>query len=272
MAPWTELAAAGAPGAVLVLTGAGISAESGIPTFRGPEGYWRIGSREYQPETLATHSAFTQMPEAIWSWYLYRRAVCAAAAPNIAHRALAELAAARGDRCALVTQNVDALHRRAGHDPASLFEIHGNLDQVRCAAECRGRCDLRPAPPLPSDGWAKGRELDAVMAAALHCDCGAWLRPHVLWFDESYDEQLYHYETALTLATNCSLLLVIGTSGATSLPAMIVQLAIARRIPTLVVNRDPSPFSELAERSANGIFLHGLATDWVPRLCAALAR
>ena len=90
-------------GPIVFLTGAGISAESGIPTFRGPEGYWRIGSKNYQPESLATRAAFEQMPEEIWAWYLYRRAVCRAARPNAAHLALVAIEKVLGERFLLVT-------------------------------------------------------------------------------------------------------------------------------------------------------------------------
>lgn len=271
MPTWQDLAAAGKTGPILALTGAGISAESGIPTFRGPEGYWRVGSQNYRPEQLATWEAFERMPEAIWSWYLYRRAVCSAASPNVAHRALAEAAEARGAQFTLVTQNVDALHRRAGHPPQRLFEVHGNLDYVRCAAECAAGRRPFPAPPLPATGWGKDQPLDRDTAAALHCAaCGTWLRPHVLWFDESYDEERFCYETALSAAQRCALLMVVGTSGATSLPTAIVHTAVARRVPVLVLNRDPSPYSELVEGARAGIFLPGLASEWVPRICAAL--
>ena len=93
------------PGPVVVLTGAGISAESGIPTFRGAEGYWTVGSRNYRPEELSTFEAFARMPAEVWSWYLYRRSVCREAAPNPAHRALVELESALGDDFVLITQN-----------------------------------------------------------------------------------------------------------------------------------------------------------------------
>lgn len=271
MPPWQDLVAAGKSGPILLLTGAGISAESGIPTFRGPEGYWRVGSQNYRPEQLATYAAFEQMPEAIWSWYLYRRAVCAAAAPNAAHVALAALAAARDAQVTLVTQNVDALHRRAGHPAERLFEVHGNLDFVRCAAECAAGRRPFAAPPLPAAGWGKDQTLDAATAATLRCKaCGNWLRPHVLWFDESYDEERFFYETALDAALRCSLLLVIGTSGATTLPTAIVHTAVARRVPVVVLNRDPSPYSELVEGARAGVFVPGLASEWVPRVCAEL--
>src|SRR2546426_10737611 len=106
------VAACRRPGHVIALTGAGVSAESGIPTFRGRDGYWTVGSRDYHPQELATHAAFARMPWDVWAWYLYRRGVCRAAAPNPAHHALVRLAA--HPRFALVTQNVDGLHRRAG--------------------------------------------------------------------------------------------------------------------------------------------------------------
>src|SRR5688572_10403206 len=120
-------------GRVVVLTGAGISAESGIPTFRGPEGYWRIGSVNWRPEQLATFAAFTAMPQAQWAWYLYRRGVCLAARPNAAHRALVDLERALGERFRLVTQNVDGLHLRAGSSTTRTLQIHGNLHFARCA-------------------------------------------------------------------------------------------------------------------------------------------
>ncbi|MCA9686135.1 MAG: RNA polymerase subunit sigma, partial [Myxococcales bacterium] len=97
------------PKKVVVLTGAGISAESGIPTFRGPEGYWTVGAREYHPQELATLQAFNRMPREVWHWYLYRRGICRAAEPNPAHFALVELERALGDRFTLITQNVDGL-------------------------------------------------------------------------------------------------------------------------------------------------------------------
>src|SRR5258706_15326963 len=96
--------ALGKPGNIIALTGAGISAESGIPTFRGKEGYWTIGAREYHPQELATFEAFEAMPWSVWAWYLYRRGVCRAAAPNAAHAALVRLDAALQDRFALITQ------------------------------------------------------------------------------------------------------------------------------------------------------------------------
>ncbi|MBM4060636.1 MAG: RNA polymerase subunit sigma [Planctomycetes bacterium] len=263
------LARAGAaPGPVVVLTGAGISAASGIPTFRGPEGYWRIGSVNYRPEHLATRSAFERMPESVWAWYLYRRGVCLAAVPNAAHRALVELERARGERFVLVTQNVDGLHLRAGNTPARTLQVHGNLHFARCFGACGGPL------PLPAElgaGWPRDRELDPATAAALRCArCGGWLRPHVLWFDECYDEANYRFDSALGSLGGAALLLVVGTAGATNLPSQLVTAAAARNVPLVVQNLEPSPFTATAARARDGVVVLGEAADEVPRIVAAL--
>src|SRR5690606_38950744 len=125
-----------AHGRLVVLTGAGVSADVGIPTFRGADGYWTAGGRNYQPMELATRQAFLRAPEIVWSWYLYRRSVCLATQPGDAHRALVRLAQAYGADATLVTQNVDGLHRRAGSPPERTFTIHGDIDRMRCLAEC----------------------------------------------------------------------------------------------------------------------------------------
>ncbi|HLQ37920.1 MAG TPA: Sir2 family NAD-dependent protein deacetylase [Planctomycetota bacterium] len=256
-------------GRIVVMTAAGISAESGIPTFRGPEGYWRVGSVNYQPEQLATFAAFTAMPAAIWGWYLHRRGVCLSAVPNAAHRALVELEQAFGHRFLLVTQNVDGLHLRAGTSPERLYQVHGNLHHARCARGCS------PPQALPAGlgiGWGKDRVPDdAATLALLHCGrCGGWLRPHVLWFDECYDEAHYHFDSALAAIDEAALLLVVGTSGATNLPDQMVRRACARRVPLVVVNLDDSPFSVMAQQSPVGWFAQGKATAFVPAIAAAL--
>ena len=109
-------------GSLVVLSGAGISAESGIPTFRGKEGYWTVGSTEYHPQEMATFAMFTREPEAIWGWYLYRRTVCHEAGPNAGHQAVVRMEQALGDRFLLITQNVDGLHLRAGNSLERTFQ------------------------------------------------------------------------------------------------------------------------------------------------------
>jgi len=256
-------------GLVLWLTGAGISAESGVPTFRGEEGYWKVGSRNYHPQELATWAAFQRMPEEIWSWYLYRRGVCRAAQPNAAHRALVRAERRSGNRFLLVTQNVDGLHLRAGSTPERTYQIHGNIDFMRCARECL------PAPlPLPEGldvQWDRGRLLSKTERELLRCpSCGAWARPHVLWFDERYDERNFRFQSSIEAARRTSLLIVIGTTGATSLPMHIASIATQRKVPMLVINPEPNPFSALVERSGLGAFVPGTATQWVPPIVDAL--
>ena len=255
------------PGPILWLTGAGVSAESGVPTFRGEEGYWRVGSRNYHPMELATFAAFTQMPADVWSWYLYRRAVCRAAGPNIAHRALADLEATLGDDFLLVTQNVDGLHLRAGSTVDRTYQIHGNIDFMRSV---HGH-DLVPVPEALGTEWPKGRrvtedELTMLVVA------GQPARPHVLWFDEYYDETLFRLESSLAAAGRCALLIVVGTTGATNLPIQVGSVVARRGAPMLVINPEPNPFSRAVDQSDFGVYLQGTSGEWVPRLCERLAR
>jgi NAD-dependent deacetylase len=261
-----EIAASGGP--IVFLTGAGISAESGIPTFRGSEGYWRVGSRNYQPTEMATALSFAAMPEELWRWYLYRRGICHAAAPNAAHQALVGLEERLGDRFLLVTQNVDGLHLRAGSSEARTYQIHGNVDLCRCRSGCSPA--VRPLPEALAHDWAKTRPLGDVERAALRCACGDWLRPHVLWFDESYDEPLYRYLSALRAAEQAAVLVVVGTSGATTLPTRMCEIVAARGAPFIVVDPEPTVFSQLAEGSARGLFLRGTAAAVIPSLIVEL--
>jgi len=257
------------PGPIVFLTGAGISAESGIPTFRGEEGYWRVGSRNYQPQELATFAAFSNMPEEVWAWYLFRRATCRAAEPNAGHLALVELERSLGDRFLLITQNVDGLHLRAGNTTARTYQIHGNLDSTRCAAECTPKLYETPAD---FTSWEKGRALDAAARERLHCPrCGSWLRPHVLWFDECYDETWYRFESSMAAARACSILVVVGTSGATNLPMQVASMVAARGAPFLVVDPTTNPFTQMAADSEQGCFAQGSAGELVPAIARMLA-
>jgi NAD-dependent deacetylase len=241
----------------IILTGAGISAESGVPTFRGKDGYWRIGSKNYHAQELATRAAFQRMPDQVWEWYLERRRVCRAAEPNAAHRALATASSELGERLLLITQNVDGLHRRAGSPEPTTYEIHGNIDYMRCGRGCRG---VRPVPEQdPSAG--------ASASSRLACDgCGAPCRPHVLWFDELYDEEHYRFESSLRAAASAALLVVVGTTGTTNLPLQICEQALRRGTPLVVVDPEPNVFSERAAQSSAGVFLQGKAGQWVPEL------
>ncbi|MCS6857037.1 MAG: RNA polymerase subunit sigma [Sandaracinaceae bacterium] len=248
-------------GPIVFLTGAGISAESGIPTFRGPEGYWRVGSVNYRPEALATRAAFERMPEEVWAWYLYRRGVCRKAKPNPAHLALVRAEDLLQERFLLITQNVDGLHLRAGNSPERTYQIHGNIDFARCEG-------MPPHIfPIPSEidvDWPKERRLGPAEIALLRCCENRWSRPHVLWFDESYDEALFRFSSSLRAAQEAAMLVVIGTSGATTLPALIVDTAITRKIPFVCFNLEESPFTEAARKSPSGLFRLGPASHHVP--------
>ncbi len=242
-------------GRIIFLTGAGVSAESGIPTFRGKEGYWTIGAREFHPQELATHAAFEQMPWDVWAWYLYRRSVCRKAGPNDGHRALVRLDAlnngSAADRFALVTQNVDGLHRRAGSRAEHVFAIHGDIQQMRCAAECVA---TRWQVPEEVGDLDKGQPVSEAAKRLLVCGvCGGMARPHVLWFDESYDEERYHLDTVRELAMEAALVVVAGTSAQTNLPWQVVTLG-GRAGATIVdVNLEDNPFGEIAKKSGGVI-------------------
>jgi NAD-dependent deacetylase len=251
-------------GNLTVLTGAGISAESGIPTFRGPEGYWTVGSREYQPQEMATYRMFLAQPDEVWKWYLYRMTVCRNAAPNPGHAAVVEMEKLFGDRFTLITQNVDGLHLRAGSSLERTYQIHGNIFFMRCAAAC-GR-GIFPAPEnLPPMG--RNDALPGAVRAQLRCPaCGGLARPHVLWFDETYDEVHFYLFSALEAARKTGLLLIVGTAGATNLPNQVARET-HRRGGTLVdVNIEPTVFSAMAESSPGGAFLRGAGGKTLPAM------
>jgi NAD-dependent protein deacetylase/lipoamidase len=240
-------------GRLTILTGAGISAESNIPTFRGPEGYWTIDSTEYQPQEMATYRMFRQKPEEVWKWYLYRVGVCKKAKPNPGHHALVEMEALFKNRFTLITQNVDNLHLRAGNSLEKTFQIHGNVFFMRCADECK-----RNVYPIPEH--LIGREKDKSFTEAdrqlLICpDCGNRTRPHVLWFDEMYNEHYYRYHSALKVAQETDMLLIVGTSGATSLPNQVVWEAKHRSSLIIDINIEENPFSNIALNSRQGFFI-----------------
>lgn len=182
------------PRNVVVFTGAGVSAESGIPTFRGEGGLWR----NFRAEELATPEAFARDPALVWEWYEWRRGLVRAAAPNAAHRAIAALPGA-----VVVTQNVDALHARAGS--ADVVELHGNIFRVRCMRGHGVRAALEPFDALPP-----------------RCECGALLRPDVVWFGEMLPEDALARASAVMQGAD--LVLVVGTSGIVYPAAGLVAL------------------------------------------------
>lgn len=237
-------------GRLTILTGAGISAESNIPTFRGPEGYWSIGSKEYQPQEMATYQMFSQRPDEVWKWYLYRVGVCGKARPNPGHYALVEMEKLFKNRFTLITQNVDNLHLRAGNSLEKTFQIHGNVFFMRCANECAMKIY-----PVPKDLTDRGKKenLTEKDHELLKCpDCASRTRPHVLWFDEMYNEHYYRYHSALKVAGKTDLLIVVGTSGATSLPNQVVWEVKHRDGTIIDINIEENIFSNIAQNSRQG--------------------
>ena len=260
-------AVAEAEGRVMVLTGAGISAESGIPTFRGKEGYWTVGSENYHPMDMATRAAFRRMPHEVWRWYLYRRTVCRAAEPNPGHQALVRLEQALGERFSLVTQNVDGLHLRAGHEHARTFQIHGNVDFMRCPG-VEGRAVI----PIPLEIGDFGRDdpLEDRHLALLTREGDPEIgRPHVLWFDEYYDEELFRASSAMRAASQADLLVVVGTAGTTNLPMQIGMLCARAGVPIVDLNIDDNPFSQIAE-ATGGHVVRGKSASVLPAMVDVL--
>eukprot|EP00933_Yihiella_yeosuensis_P001939 TRINITY_DN10318_c0_g1_i1.p1 TRINITY_DN10318_c0_g1~~TRINITY_DN10318_c0_g1_i1.p1 ORF type:complete len:668 (-),score=138.27 TRINITY_DN10318_c0_g1_i1:292-2295(-) len=257
---------------VVVLTGAGISAESGIPTFRGSDGYWTVGSENYQPQELATWKKFNEMPEELWKWYQYRWGVCRQSKPNPGHHALVELDGIRKDGIMLVTQNIDGLHLDAGTNPARLCEIHGRIDEMRCDNELEGSC-LHGVNLNYQDNWELARSTvhqtpkpsaDEEKERLPHCSkCGCRQRPKILWFDECYNEAFYKNETALRHTEQCDLLLIIGTQLTTGLPRRMVREA--KEAGAIIVKMDP--LIDLEDPiSAGMLHLQGKSGEVLPQV------
>ena len=244
-----------------VLTGAGISSASGIPTFRGPEGFWTIGSKEYHPQEMATYAMFSRQPEEVWKWYLYRIDMCSHAKPNDGHMALVEMEKHLQDRFTLITQNVDNLHLQAGNSDARTLQIHGNVFFMRCLNECRGLTYRIPSVLFPR---GKDQDLTDNDKKQLICpDCGTRTRPHVLWFDETYDEHYFRYETALNIAARTDVLIIAGTSGATTLPNHIANVVYQQNGTIIDINIEENPFTELALNSNGGKFINKKCSDGI---------
>ncbi|MCL7926183.1 MAG: NAD-dependent deacylase [marine benthic group bacterium] len=217
--------------AIAVLTGAGVSAESGVPTFRGEGGLWRGRSAL----DLATPEAFRCDPAEVWEFYHARLMGLSNVSPNEGHRALAALESTR-DQFWLLTQNVDGLHRRAGS--VNVIELHGSIRTARCS-----RCSRA----LPIEEAVRGWEPGAVPA----CDtCAAPLRPDVVWFGEALPEPaLRQAEAAIT---GCDLMLVAGTSGVVQPAASFAFSARSRGAPVIEVNPEETPISAIADVALRG--------------------
>jgi NAD-dependent deacetylase len=264
-----QLLARTSPERIVVITGAGISSESGIPMYRGEEGYWTETSANYQPEQTAYLSFFEQHPREVWRFSLEHRRTCAAALPNVAHHSLVAIERAFGDDFLLVTQNIDGLHQRAGNSAARTIEAHGSLHLMRPA-------DGEPLLlliPAAVECPRRGEPLDDASFALLATADGRPTRPHAMFFDEPYDERLYRSDTAFEAAKRCELLIVIGTSGATAMPWHLALHAREADAAIVVVDPEETPFAVHArnrERDGKGLWLQGSSTSWAPRIAELL--
>jgi NAD-dependent deacetylase len=221
---------------VTVLTGAGISADSGVPTFRGAEGLWK----NFRPEELASPDAFARDPELVWEWYNWRRELLVTKLPNPAHEALVQLETLIQDFW-VITQNVDGLHAAAGTQ--HLSEIHGNIWKVRCT-ECYKITENHEVPLRFPPSCA---------------GCGGLLRPHIVWFGESLAaEDLEHSYGALQ---RCDILLIIGTSGVVYPAASFAPVAKDHGALVVELNLDATPNSSIVDVS-----FQGRAKELVPLL------
>ncbi len=228
-------------GHVMVLTGAGCSAESGVPTFREAQtGLWA----QYEPEKLATPGAFQQDPQLVWEWYVWRRALVAQASPNPGHYALAALAALV-PKLTLATQNVDGLHQAAGS--REVLELHGSISRILCF-DCGA----------PDDGWR-----DDQGKAPLCAVCGGRLRPDVVWFGENLPRNVL--VAAGAAAADCDLFLSVGTSAVVQPAASLPVAAKESGAVVVEINPNPTPLTSLVD-----YHLEGPSGELLPALVAAM--
>lgn len=224
-----------------VLTGAGVSQESGLRTFRdAQEGLWA----QYRPEDLATPEAFARDPKLIWDWYAWRREAVKGVRPNSGHYALVEIEE-RISEFTLITQNVDGLHRMAGNH--NVLELHGNIQRVRCS-ECGQFAE----------------EWDDVSETVPQCrSCGGLLRPDVVWFGESLPlEQL---EGAAEAARRCDIFLSVGTSGVVQPAASLAHAARNKGAVVVEINAEETPLTSKAD-----FFFQGRSGEILPELVKAV--
>jgi len=225
---------------VVAFTGAGISAESGVPTFRGNEGIWA----KFKPEELANMDAFLRNPEMVWEWYAARKKVIAEVKPNPGHYALAEMEKIV-PVVTVVTQNIDNLHRRAGS--TNIFELHGNIERNFCM-----KC-----------GKPYNNEFVMTAGRLPRCMCGGLIRPDVVWFGEMLPED--EWNGAEKACRAADVLLSIGTSGVVY-PAAYLPLEAKRNGAFIVeINPEPTPLTEYADE-----FLQGNSGVILPQLLERL--
>ncbi len=212
---------------VVVMTGAGVSAESGVPTFRGKDGLWKT----YRAEEIANPQAFAANPAFVWQWYNMRRKMMKSVSPNPAHEALARLESGPFKSFTLITQNIDGLHSLAGS--RSIIEVHGNIWRIRC--DSCGHIEHNETVPLPEPPY---------------CDCGAPLRPDVVWFGESLDNEVL--SAVMAALPRADVMLVVGTSSVVYPAASFAIFAKQAGATVIEVNLAPTPLTPQADVSIMG--------------------
>ena len=216
---------------IVFVTGAGISQESGIPTFRGKEGLWR----NYDPMKLATIDAFYDNPKLVWEWYNERRRNIFQAQPNLGHKAIAELE--KYAQVVVLTQNIDGLHQKAGS--SKVLELHGSIVRIKCSV-----CDF------------KDEIVTEISEIPPLCKCGNILRPDVVWFGESLPQDVW--QKAIMFASQCDLMVIVGTSLVVS-PANTLPIYAKQNDAILVEinpeNTEMSSEMDLAIRNSSAITL-----------------
>ncbi len=218
---------------ITFLTGAGISAESGIPTFRGKDGFWVKGSKNYTPQDIATFAFFSRHPLEVLEWYKERQHAIKQVKPNAGHYAITDIekwATKHQKKFLVVTQNIDNLHQRAG--TVNVAEIHGNIFEFRCSSTFSIDKHVLEIERLDLDNV---ENLDNLVCRT----CGSYLRPNVLWFDEIYDNRFFDINKSLNHFKKSDLVFVVGTTLQTTLPYRMVGEAIAHDIPLIEINPDP---------------------------------
>jgi NAD-dependent deacetylase len=221
---------------IAVLTGAGVSAASGVPTFRGKDGLWK----NFRPEELANFSAFQKNPMLVWEWYLWRRELIAKVKPNAAHYALVDLEKMSKD-FSLITQNVDNLHNLAGSQ--NIIELHGNIMRNRCS-QCNkpydGKIDLEKGIPNCSE-------------------CSGAIRPDVVWFGEFLPQEAI--QKAYNIAHNCEIFIIVGTSGVVEPAASLPFVAKQNKALVIEINPEQTPITAISDQ-----FFQDSADKVLPRI------
>ncbi|MFZ4929940.1 SIR2 family NAD-dependent protein deacylase [Chryseobacterium sp. Mn2064] len=238
------------------LTGAGISSDSGIPTYRGIDGIWVKGTQFHKPEEFGTLRYFKQHPEEVLQYSLFRKKMFEEASPNESHAELAAIEHQLQDRFHLITQNIDNLHRRSGNQ--RMYEIHGNNREIKCSNGCKEILLL----PQEIKGKDLREDLTDRDKELLTCtQCGHWMRPNILWFDEYYNEKTHKRFSALKIAKNSGVLFIVGTSGATNLPIAITETALKYGALVVDINIEDNNFTNLIRNKKNTLIIREKSTD-----------